>query len=103
MCSVKTTIAGLKEGSKKKMPQKKTAYSLQYTGNIIILILCFLLFFPLALILLLKNMQVLKGKTYLAFSYRGSYGWLIFWTIVFFPIAIILLFAKGVDLVEWKA
>lgn len=74
---------------------------MEYTGNLIILILCLLIFFPLALILLLKNLRVLKDDKYQSLAYRGSYGWLIFWTIVFFPIAIILLLINGVDVVEW--
>ena len=85
------------------MPQTKTTSSFQYTGNIVILILCFLLFFPVALVLMLKNLRMLRGKKYAACSYRGSYGWLIFWTIFFFPIAIILLIINGIDMVEGKA
>lgn len=84
------------------MPQIKKSYPMEYTGNIIILILCFLLFFPIALILLLKNLRVMREGKYQSLSYRGSYGWLIFWTIVFFPIAIILLLVNGVDVVEWE-
>ena len=85
------------------MPQLKKSYPLQYTGNIIIFILCLLIFFPIALILLLKNLRVLKENKYQSLAYRGSYGWLIFWTIFFFPIAIILLLVNGVDVVEWEA
>lgn len=76
------------------------SYPFQYTGNIAILIICAILFFPVALILLLKNLRVQRGNTYSFLSYRGSYGWLIFWTIFFFPIAIILLLINGMDLVE---
>jgi predicted CDP-diglyceride synthetase/phosphatidate cytidylyltransferase len=84
------------------MGKIKKHYPLQYTGNIIIFILCFIIFFPLALVLALKNLRVLKGKKYQSLSYHGSYGWLIFWTIIFFPIAIILLLINGVDVVEWN-
>ena len=83
------------------MPKIKKSYPMEYTGNIIILILCLLIFFPIALILLLKNLRVLRDDKYQSLSYRGSYGWLIFWTIVFFPIAIILILVNGVDVVEW--
>lgn len=83
------------------MTKIKKQYPLEYTGNIIILILCLVIFFPIALILVLKNLRVLREKKYQSLSYRGSYGWLIFWTIIFFPIAIILLLINGVDLVEW--
>jgi len=85
------------------MSKIKKSYPLQYTGNIIIFIICLIIFFPVALILAIKNLRVLKGKKYQSLSYRGSYGWLIFWTILFFPIAIILLLINGLDVVEWKA
>ena len=85
------------------MTKIKKYYPLQYTGNILILIVCLIIFFPVALILAMKNLRVLKGKQYQSLSYRGSYGWLIFWTIFFFPVAIILLLINGVDLVEWNA
>ena len=81
----------------------KNSYPFEYTGNIVILVLCIIFFFPVALILALKNVRVLKGNKVQALAYRGSYGWLIFWTIVFFPIAIILLLINGVDLEEWDA
>ena len=85
------------------MAKIKKSYPLQYTGNIIIFIICLIIFFPVALIIAIKNLRVLKGKKYKSLSYRGSYGWLIFWTILFFPIAIILLLINGIDMVEWKA
>ncbi len=84
------------------MNKVKKHYPFEYNGNIIIFILCIIIFFPVALILALKNLRVLKGEKYQSLFYRGSYGWLIFWTIVFFPIAIILLLINGVDLVEWN-
>jgi hypothetical protein len=82
------------------MRKTKESYPFKYTGNIVIFILCIIIFFPVALVLALKNLRVLKGKKYQFLSYHGSYGWLIFWTIIFFPIAIILLLINGVDLVE---
>jgi len=82
------------------MTKIKKSYPMVYTGNIIILILCLIIFFPIALILLLKNLKVLRENKYQSLSYRGSYGWLIFWTIIFFPIAIILLLINGMDLIE---
>ena len=78
-------------------------YPLQYTGNIIIFIICMLLFFPLGIVLAIKNLRVLQHTKYISLSYRGSYGWLIFWTIVFFPIAILMLLIKGVDVGEWNS
>lgn len=85
------------------MAKIKKNYPLEYTGNIIIFVLCLIIFFPVALVLAMKNMRVLRENKYESLSYRGSYGWLIFWTIVFFPIAIILVLINGVDLVEWDA
>jgi hypothetical protein len=82
------------------MKKTKQAYPLKYTGNIIILILCLLIFFPVALVLLFKNLRVLRDKNYQYLEYHGSYGWLIFWTIFLFPIALILLLINGADLVE---
>ena len=83
------------------MKHNKKSYPLQYTGNIVIFILCAIIFFPVAIILTIKNMRILRENKYQSLFYRGSYGWLIFWTIVFFPIAIILLLINGIDVVEW--
>jgi hypothetical protein len=85
---------------KKQMPIIKKSYPLQYKGNIVIFIIFLLLFFPIALVLAMKNLSVLRGNKYESLSYKGSYGWLIFWTIIFFPIAIILFLINGVDVIE---
>jgi hypothetical protein len=78
----------------------KHRYPLQYTGNVILFIICAILFFPLGIVLAIKNMKILRDNKYLRLSYRGSYGWLIFWTILFFPIAILMLLINGVDIEE---
>lgn len=85
------------------MKKVTKSYPFEYTGNIFLLILFIIIFFPVALVLAFKNVRVLRDKKYQGFVYRGSYGWLIFWMIVFFPIALILLLIRGVDLVEWDA
>lgn len=85
------------------MKKTKHSYPFQYNGNIFIFIVFIILFFPIALVLALKNLCILRDKKYQSLSYHGSYGWLIFWTILFFPIALILLFVNGIDVVEWKA
>lgn len=85
------------------MEKVKHLYPVQYKGNIILFIVCTILFFPLGIVLAIKNMHILRYDKYLGLSYRGSYGWLIFWTILFFPIAILMLLLKGVDVVEWEA
>lgn len=84
----------------KKSHKIQKSYPMVYKGNIIILVLCFIVFFPVALILLIKNLKILREDQYQSLYYRGSYGWLIFWTIVLFPIAIILLLINGMDVVE---
>ena len=83
-----------------QMAKIKHHYPLQYKGNIIIFIVCAILFLPLGLVLAIKNGRILQNGKYLSLVYRGSYGWLIFWTILFFPIAILMLLIKGVDVVE---
>lgn len=78
----------------------KYVYPLQYEGNLFILILCLIIWFPLSFVLLMKNCLWLKKDSQLYLSYRGKYFWLYFWAVVFFPIILILLFIKGVDIIE---
>ena len=85
------------------MNRIKYHFPLQYTGSLVLFVLCILLFLPVGVILAIKNMKIMRKDTYLALSYRGSYGWLIFWGILFFPIALLLLLLKGVDVIEWNA
>ncbi|HUX80553.1 MAG TPA: hypothetical protein VMW10_12540 [Alphaproteobacteria bacterium] len=75
-------------------------YPFQYKGNILLFVLCIIIFFPVGIILAIKNGMILKDNKFLALSYRGSYGWLIFWAVVFFPIAFVLLLINGIDVVE---
>ncbi|OJW48511.1 MAG: hypothetical protein BGO67_04575 [Alphaproteobacteria bacterium 41-28] len=83
-----------------KNKKVKHSYPFQYKGNIVLFIICLILFFPVGIILAIKNGVILKDKKYFSLSYRGSYGWLIFWAIIFFPVAFILLLIKGIDVVE---
>ncbi len=78
----------------------KHSYPFKYKGNVVLFILCIIIFFPVGIILAIKNGVIQRDNKYLALSYRGSYGWLIFWAILFFPLAFILLLIKGVDVVE---
>ncbi|EKE09434.1 MAG: hypothetical protein ACD_16C00176G0007 [uncultured bacterium] len=87
---------------KKKTAVVKHHYPLKYEGNLILFILSILLFFPIAIVLAMKNGAFIRNDKYYAFSYHGSYGWLIFWTLILFPIAIILVLINGVDVVEEK-
>lgn len=83
------------------MARIKYHFPLQYTGNVILFVLCVMFFLPLGVVLAIKNMRVMRKGTYLSLSYRGSYGWLIFWAIFFFPITLLMLLLKGVDVIEW--
>lgn len=84
----------------KKKPKVKNRYPFKYRGSLFWFIFFLILFFPIAMVLFVKNAAILKDSEYLSFSYHGSYGWLFFWSILFFPIAILLLFLNGVDVVE---
>lgn len=75
---------------------KSVSFGLKYNGNLIFLFLAFVLFFPIAILIMLKNGQYISSekKTY-HFAYSGSWSWLIFFTIFIFPLAIFLLATKG--------
>ena len=88
--------------TRKKNVTIKHSYPFRYKGNIVLFIISLIIFFPLGIILGIKNGVYLKGKKYFSFSYRGSFGWLIFWTIIFFPVALVLLLLNGVDVVKEK-
>lgn len=88
--------------AQKKSVTVKHRYPIRYEGSLVIFVLCLLIFFPVAIVLAMKNGVFLKNDKYYAFSYNGSYGWLIFWTLIFFPIAIFLVLINGVDVVEEK-
>ena len=83
-----------------KNKEIKHLYPFQYKGNTVLFILLLIFFFPLGIILAIKNGVFLKKGKYFAFSYRGSFGWLIFWAILFFPLAFILIFVNGIDVIE---
>ena len=82
------------------MKRIKYHFPIQYTGNMILFVLCVIFFLPIGVILAIKNMRVMRKDTYLALFYCGSYGWLIFWALLCFPIALIMLLFK-VDVIEW--
>jgi len=74
----------------------KTSYSLpfRYTGNLAILAIS-LLFPPITIFLILKNMHFFRSDDWFYLNYPGSWGWVIFWSLIFFPISILLLVLKG--------
>ena len=71
-----------------------------YSGNLFFLILFLIIWFPLGVLLLIKNGSISKENSRFYLKYHGSWNWLFFWVIVFFPIAVILLLIKGVDIIE---
>lgn len=84
----------------RKKPNIKKRYPLKYRGSIFWFIFFLIIFFPIAIVLFIKNSAILMENQYFRFNYDGSYGWLYFWAIFFFPIAIILVFLNGIDIVE---
>ncbi len=84
----------------RKIEKITQRYPLKYRGSLFWFIFFLIIFFPIAIILFIKNATILKEDHYYSFNYNGAYGWLFFWVILFFPIAIILLFINGVDIIE---
>ena len=70
-------------------------YRIRYGGSIFWLIVWAILFFPIALVLLLTNWSVEKGGRRISCEYNGNRFWLGFWVICFFPIAFLLLVHNG--------
>lgn len=70
-------------------------FKLHYRGSLFWLIFWIIVFFPVAIMLLLTASTFhLNEKTY-NLQYDGSRFWLCFWVLVFFPIAFLLLFING--------
>ncbi|MDZ4677935.1 MAG: hypothetical protein SGI74_10565 [Oligoflexia bacterium] len=79
------------------MAEKKI--KLDYSGSKGWLIFWVIVFFPVALVLLVTGARFdLEGHTYFI-RYEGSKNWLCFWTIAFFPIVFMLLLLNGVTLI----
>ena len=72
------------------------SYRLKYFYSYAVLIFFALVFFPIALMLLLTGSSFESHESSYAVRYRGSRFWLGFWTLVFFPIAFLLLFLNGI-------
>lgn len=75
-------------------------YPFKYIGNIVLLIAALLLWFPLGVVLLIKNLRIFTKHSIVGLFYHGEYAWLYFWAIVFFPIMIALVITNGVSVVE---
>jgi len=70
-------------------------FKLDYPYSYFWLIFWVIVFFPVALVLLLTGAAFTsEGKRY-AIKYGGSRGWLAFWTLVCFPVTFILLLLNG--------
>ncbi len=80
------------------MARKK--FKIEYHGSIFLLILCFLLFFPIGLFLLFTKSNFEMGDAIYSFQYDGSTFWFCFWLIFFFPIAVLLLFINGFSVIQ---
>jgi hypothetical protein len=78
----------------------KVASPFRYDGNLFLLILCLIIWFPVGLLMLIKHGRMCSQKSSFNCYYHGSWGWLYFWAILFFPIAIVLLLIKGIDVIE---
>jgi len=59
------------------------------------LIFWFLVFFPVALVLLATSGEFMVDSRTFAINYEGSKFWLCFWTLVFFPVAIVMVLLNG--------
>ena len=79
---------------------KISSDSFKYRGSIFWLIFFLILFFPIAIILLIRNLARIKNDTTYYVEYSGSWKWVFFWGVLFFPIAFILLFFNGLSLIE---
>ena len=74
-----------------------TKARLHYRGSIFWLIFWIIVFFPVAIALLVTRAAIeWKGKTYFI-DYEGSMFWFFFWSIFFFPVAIVLLIVNGLS------
>ena len=76
---------------------KKSNVQLHYGGSKFWLIFWVILFFPVAMILLLTSFQFEMGEKSYLIAYQGSRFWAAFWTVFCFPIAFILMFLNGFE------
>jgi choline-glycine betaine transporter len=77
------------------MPE--TNFKLHYRGSLFWLIFWFIVFFPIAFVLLLTACTFTINDTTYNLQYDGSRFWLGFWVLVFFPIAFVLLLVNGLS------
>jgi Ca2+/Na+ antiporter len=66
-----------------------------FNGNIFVLIVLTLLFFPWAILYLVHRGSIKSVNSIKYIAYDGSWGWLYFWLIMFFPLCFLLFLFKG--------
>lgn len=79
------------------MTEKQQRFKLHYKGSILWLIFWIIVFFPIAIVLLLTSSTFQINQSTYNLQYDGSLFWLCFWVLVFFPVAFILLFVNGIS------
>lgn len=77
---------------------QEKSFKLTYRGSLFWLIFWLIVFFPIAIVLLLTASSFRVNRTVYNIQYDGSRFWLGFWTLFFFPIAFILLFVNGLSI-----
>ena len=79
------------------MPEKK--FKIQYAHSKGWLLFWVIVFFPVALVMLLTGAKFdLDGRKYFV-TYEGSRMWLCFWVLACFPVAFILILLNGIAVV----
>lgn len=62
--------------------------------------LFFIIWPPIGVILLIKNIVIHRQNTRLMVHYSGKWSWVLLFSVIFFPISILLLIFNGVEIVE---
>ncbi len=73
----------------------ESRFKLTYRGSLVWLIFWFIIFFPIAFVLLLTSSSFNFHQKIYILQYDGSRFWLCFWVLFFFPVAFILIFLNG--------
>lgn len=79
---------------------KISSDAFKYRGSIFWLVCFLVIFCPIGILLLIRNLARIKNNTTSYLEYAGSWKWVFFWAIFFFPVAFILLFFNGLSLIE---
>ena len=80
--------------------QVRHEYPFRYEGCTFWPILFAILYPPICLLLVAKNLSFIKSGMAYRLSYHGSWFWLCFWMIVLFPIGCVLVVVNGADVIE---